>query len=380
MTKKNIQLFTPKYRVEECLEKIKECLEIGWTGIGFKTVELENEWKNYTGLANAHFLNSATAGLHLAFEILKEEKNWNDEDEVITTPITFVSSNHAILYTKLKPIFADIDEYGCLDPKSVLERITPKTKAILFVGLGGNTGQYKEIEEICKEKNIALVLDAAHMAGSYLDEEIAGKESDVIIYSFQAVKNMPTFDSGMICFKNSAYDQIARKKSWLGIDKDTFSRTADGGNYKWKYDVPYVGYKYNGNSIAASVGLAQLKYLEEDNMRRREIAEIYDEMLGKAESIKIVKIAKGCKSSRHLYQILIENRDQVLLELNKVGIHPGVHYIDNTEYRMYSYAKNTCPNAKKYSDHVISLPLHLNLKKSDIVYISEQLIKILSNV
>src|SRR5690606_10943953 len=115
--KKNIQLFTPKYKVDECLAAIKECLEIGWTGLGFKTVEIEEKWKEYTGLNNAHFLNSATAGLHLAIEILKEENGWNDDNEIITTPITFISSNHAILYNRLKPVFADIDEYGCLDPE-----------------------------------------------------------------------------------------------------------------------------------------------------------------------------------------------------------------------------------------------------------------------
>ena len=110
-----IQLFAPKFRVEECLAEIRECLEKGWTGIGFKTLEMEKAWKEYTGFPHAHFLNSNTSGLHLAFEIFKKKYGWLDGDEVITTPLTFVSVNHAILYANLKPIFADVDQYLCLD-------------------------------------------------------------------------------------------------------------------------------------------------------------------------------------------------------------------------------------------------------------------------
>ena len=159
-----IQLFKPKYRVEECLKEIQECLEIGWTGLGFKTVKFEEAWKEYTGLNNAHYLNSSTVGLDMAVEILKMEYGWNDNDEIITTPITFISTNHAILRNKMRPIFADIDNSLNLNPEDVRKKITNKTKAVMFVGLGGNTANLKEIEQICKEHDLKLILDAAHMA------------------------------------------------------------------------------------------------------------------------------------------------------------------------------------------------------------------------
>lgn len=131
---------------------MKECLDIGWTGLGFKTVEFEEAWKKYTGVSHAHFLNSATAGLHLAVKIFKEVGGWAEGDEVISTPITFVSTNHAILYEGLKVVFADIDQYGCLDPASIEERITNKTRAVIFVGLGGNAGQLTAVQELCKRR------------------------------------------------------------------------------------------------------------------------------------------------------------------------------------------------------------------------------------
>lgn len=363
-----IQLFTPTYDVEGCLNEIRECLEKGWTGLGFKTVQFEEAWKQYTGWEHAHFLNSATAGLNLAFEILKNENGWEDDAEVITTPITFISSNHAILLAGLKAVFADIDDTLCLDPKSVEERITDKTKAVLFVGIGGNTGHYKEIVQLCKKYDLKLILDAAHMAGTrYKDGEVPGQEADVVVYSFQAVKNLPTADSGMICFKNATYDKIVREMSWLGINKDTYARTNSAGTYKWRYDVEYVGNKYHGNSIMAAIGLVELKHLDRNNAYRRQLAEWYTVGFeGHEDKIKLVEIPDDCESSRHLFQIIVDKRDEMMLALNNQEIYPGVHYVDNTEYRMYAYANGTCPRARYVSDHVISLPMHLQMTFEDV--------------
>jgi dTDP-4-amino-4,6-dideoxygalactose transaminase len=362
-----IQLFVPTFEVEECLEEIRECLEKGWTGLGFKTVQFEDEWKKYTGLQNAHFLNSATSGLNVAFDILREEYGWEDENEVITTPLTFVSSNHAILLAGLKAIFADIDDTLCLDPKDVEKRISPRTKAVLYVGMGGNAGNYEQIVSLCKKYDLKLVLDAAHMSGTRINGEIPGKEAEVVIYSFQAVKNLPTADSGMICFKHSEFDEIVRKKTWLGINKDTYARTNSSGNYKWKYDVEYVGQKYHGNSIMAAIGLVQLRYLERDNAYRRQLAEWYTQGFAPyADKIRLVEIPEDCESSRHLFQIIVDDRDNLMLALNQAEIYPGVHYIDNTEYKMYSYAKGTCPKASYVSDHIISLPMHMRLSYEDV--------------
>ena len=142
----SIQLFKPKYRTEEVLNEIKECLEKGWTGLGFKTVQLEEDWKKYANFPHAHFVSSNTSGLQISLKVLKDVNKWKNNDEIITTPLTFISSNHSILYNNLTPVFADIDKSLCLDPKSVESRITKKTRAIMYVGIGGNIGQYKKIK------------------------------------------------------------------------------------------------------------------------------------------------------------------------------------------------------------------------------------------
>lgn len=370
---KTYQLFVPTYRIQECLDEIKICLEKGWTGLGFKTIEFEEAWKEYTGLPNAHFLNSATSGLHLAVKILKDYYLWENDAEVISTPVSFISSNHAISYEKLKVVFADVDDYICLDPKSIEERITNKTKAILFVGFGGNTGKLPEVVELCKKYNLKLILDAAHMSGTRLNGENPGKNADVVVYSFQAVKNLPTADAGMICFKEKELDSTCRKLSWLGINKDTFSRSTSDGAYKWRYDVEDVGFKYHGNSVMASIGLVQLKYLEQDNAYRRQLAKWYDKKFENTP-VKTTPTAPGCETSQHIYTIRIPDRDKTLLTLNSLNIFPGVHYLNNIKYRMYSYAEGTCPNAEDISNTILSLPLHLKLSKTDIDFIADSAI------
>jgi dTDP-4-amino-4,6-dideoxygalactose transaminase len=379
VVKHKIQLFTPTFRVQECLDEIRICLESGWTGLGFKTVEFEEAWKSYTGHRHAHFLNSATAGLNLGLKILKDRYGWSDGDEVISTPITFISTNHAILHANLKVAFADVDQFGCLDPASVEERINSRTRAVLFVGLGGNVGQLAKIRRICERNNLRLILDAAHMAGTRLYGDTRLDGSDVVVYSFQAVKNLPTADSGMICFADIESDRVARQLSWLGIDKDTFTRTQSGGAYKWHYHVTQPGYKYHGNSIMAAIALVQLRYVDQDNAYRRQLSKWYDDELQNSNSVLRVPMSEECEPSRHLYQIRVTRRDEVLLGLNSLGIYPGVHYRTNTDYTMYSHLSHTCPNAIAFSNEVISLPLHLRMTSKDVSTICKSLLDIVDS-
>jgi dTDP-4-amino-4,6-dideoxygalactose transaminase len=366
-----IQLFVPTFRIEECLAEIRECLERGWTGLGYKTVEFEDAWKQYTGLPHAHFLNSATSALHLAVRLLKERDGWQDGDEVITTPLTFVSTNHVLLHENLRPVFADVDESLCLDPDSVAKRITDKTRAVMFVGLGGNIGRLPEIVRLCRRHKLRLIFDAAHLAGTRWHGTHVGGEADVACFSFQAVKNLPTADSGMICFADGDFDADVRKWTWLGINKDTYSRTISQGAYKWYYEVEHAGFKYHGNSIMAALGLVGLKYLDQDNAYRRQLATWYEAELDGAPGVDVVPVASGCESSRHLFQIRVAHRDEIMVALNGLQIFPGVHYRDNTSYPMYAAAHGSCPQAHRASEEIISLPMHMGLQHRDVMRVCQ---------
>lgn len=380
-----IQLFKANFAVEACLKQVRECLEKGWTGMGFKTVELEEAWKEYTGHKYAYYLNSNTAGLYMAVDTLKEVCGWDNGDEIISTPLTFISTNHAIAKNNMNAVFADVDDTLCLDPQSVEEHITDKTRAVIFVGLGGNTGRLGEVIKICKNYGLKLIIDAAHMAGTrYRDGSIPGAngEADITVYSFQAVKNLPTGDSGMICTDDAELDEIFRKKAWLGINKDTYTRAMNKeGTYKWKYNVEYVGDKYNGNSIMAGIALAQLPFLDRDNAYRRTLAQWYtDEFAQYPNQIGLVTVLDDCISSRHLYQIFVNDRDGLMMYLNANDVYPGVHYMSNTEYSMYSYAKGSCVNADFASNHIISLPMHMEISHKDVKYIAKLVVKYLMDI
>lgn len=374
-----IQMFAPVYDVDACLAGIKDCLEKGWTGLGYKTIEFENRWKDYTGLANAHFLTTGTAGLNLALETMKEYYGWADGDEVISTPLTFVATNNAILFAKLRPVFADVDDSLCLAPESVEDRITEKTKAVVFVGLGGNTGSFYDIVDLCKKRNLKLILDAAHMAGTRYRGKHIGKEADAVIFSFHVTKNLSLAEGGMLCFRDRELDAITRKKEFNGIDKSHSVHGEEKIN-KWDYDVRYLSDATNGNSIIASLGIAQLPHLDAENSIRREIARRYDDCLGDyPEKIKLVEYNPECESARWLYQIIVKDRDGLMKYLMEQDIGCGIHYPVNSLYWMYAEQYGTCPNAEFISEHVLTLPLHIRLSQDDISYICKLIITYLED-
>ena len=359
-----IPLFKPKFRTLDCMERMSAVLNSGWTGYGEECLAFEKEWRTYTNFPNAHFINSNTSGLHLALEIFKREFGWPSSAEILTTPLTFIATNHVIVQTGLKPRFVDVDDQLCMDLNSLKSRFSPDCRAVIFVGIGGNNGQLSEISDFCKQNGLMLILDAAHMAGTMEKGYQVGAMADCTVFSFQSVKNLPTADSGMICFRMKYFDEIVRKLSWMGIDKTTFTRARSSG-YKWDYEVDSLGYKYHGNAVMAAIGRSALSYLDADNKKRRNLAEVYSGVLRHSENLKIVKQRSGIESSRHLFQILVNEREYLIDALAKRGVGTGVHYKNNLEYKMYSEQFSFAPNAAKLSRKVLSLPLYVDMDPCD---------------
>ena len=379
MDKKVIQLFRPKYEVEDCLNSIRKVLESGWTGLGPQSSELEKQWNAYTGSKNAHFVSSATAALHLAVRLLDLPKG----SVIATTPLTFISTNAAIVYEGHKPCFCDVGADLSLSFASVKKAIEEKgAKAVMWVHYGGNVSKdfYDLIEYIHnegKDRKIQVIEDCAHAAGAfYWDHTRVGSRYDTIsCFSFHSVKNMPIFDGGMICVPTPEMDVRVRKLSWLGIDKSTYSRTISGSNevYKWSYDVPELGWKYNGNDIAASIGLVQLKYLDRDNAYRKALYDKYLWYLGleKASSVPTTRgytwMEHNEGSSHHLMVARVDKRDGLMASMKANGFAPGVHYLPNYKFpAMWDYDHTLCENVESLSQHIISLPNHLEMTFGDV--------------
>ena len=353
--------------VEECLDSIRECLEIGWTGSGYKTTQFEEAWSTYNEIDETIFVASNTAGIDLTIRGMKIHYCWEDDDEIISTALTFVSANHSILLNGLSPIFADVDETLCLDPNSVENLINSKTKAVIYTGIGGNSANLEKIREICNQKSIALIIDAAHMAGTSLRGKSIASIGDATIYSFQSVKNLPTADSGAIYIRDSELRDSVRKLSWLGISSDTFTRTKSGA-YKWEYEVEDIGLKANGNSIMAAIAIEQLRVLDRDNEMRRAIVLQYKEGIKESKDLSWVEVPDPESSSCHLAQIIVKMglREKLIDYLDSIGIDTGVHYRLNSRYPMYAHLYCSTPRAEDLESQILSLPLHLRLTKDDI--------------
>lgn len=362
---RNIPLFAPTFDVDACLEQVRMCLEKGWTGIGFKTVEFESAFGQYIGKPYCHFVNSNTNGVHLLLEVLKRTRGWKDGDEVISTALTFVSTNHSIVHAGFKPVFADIDESLCVNCTTVEAAITSRTRAVLYVSIGGNSGDIEALVSLCRKRGIVLIHDAAHAAGARHNGRHLSDYADYSVFSFQAVKNLPTGDSGLVVLANATEDTLARRLSWCGINKDTYARSKDG--YKWLYAVEEVGFKYHGNSIMAGIAIAQLAQLDHGNQRRREIAAAYRAALANQSGVRYIPHVNEDESSRHLVQFFCKRRDALINYLGDRGIGTGVHYLPNTHYPMY--AEQMVPVTERLSREIITLPIHLRLSDDDLAFI-----------
>jgi len=275
MATKLVQLFHPKYRVDECLAEIREVLESGWTGYGPKSAQFEKEFCNFLGVKQGVFLNSATAALHIALRLL----DLPPQSRVATTPITFCSTNHVILYEGLTPVFCDVNPKTlCLSFDSIKKAIEEGAKAVLWVHYGGYVSSdfYQLMDYIdTYATHVKVIEDCAHAAGSfYFNKKRVGSwGGNLACFSFQAVKNLPSSDSGFLVVPQLHLER-AKRLAWLGIDKSTYARTSSQKGeelYKWRYSISELGWKYNGNDIVAAVCLTQLKYLDADNAYRKQI-------------------------------------------------------------------------------------------------------------
>ena len=358
-----IPIFRPSMGEEE-IEAVAEVLKSGWIGLGPKTKEFEERFAEYIGTEYAVALNSCTAALHLALNVLGINSG-----EVITTPITFVSTAHAIIYNNATPVFADVQEDTLnIDPVDIERKITEKTKAIIPVHYGGHVCDMDEILDIASEHDLYVIEDAAHACGAEYKGKKAGSLSDIGCFSFHAVKNLATGDGGMITTNDEGVYEKLLKLRWLGINKSTYQRDAKG--YSWYYDVESVGFKTHMNDITAAIGLVQLKKLDKMNAKRREIVKRYNEAFEDFDWIEMPVEKEYVKSSLHNYAIKVNkgDRNELIAHLAEKGVSAGVHYMPLYIHPIYKKLRveGNCPIADSVWRKVVILPLYPDMTEKDV--------------
>lgn len=363
-----IPVFRPSMGDDE-VRAVEQVLRSGWIGLGPKTKEFEEQFAGYVGVEHAVALNSCTAALHLALKIMGVEGG-----EVITSPMSFVSTNHAILYNNATPVFADIEEDTLNMRLDEIERlIGPKTRAILLVHYGGHPCDMDPILDIVGNRGIRIIEDAAHACGAEYKKKKIGSIGDATCFSFHAVKNLAIGDGGMITVHDAAAAERLRKLYWLGISRGTWDRSKDKA-YKWEYDVEEVGYKYHLNDILAAIGIVQLKKLDRANARRRELVSKYNHAFSDIGWLKTPVEKDYAKSANHNYVIKVTDtrRDALVEYLAANDISTGVHYIPNHLYEMYRPYYRRLPVAERVWHQLVTLPLFPDLTDIEQEHIIEK--------
>lgn len=336
---------------------VKEVLDSGMLVQGPKVKEFEKKFAELCGTKYAIATNSGTAAIHSSLYSIGVKHG----DEVITSPFTFVASANPIIMQRGKVIFADIKEDTFnIDPESIKNRLTAKTKAIIAVDLYGQVADYEKIKEVINGKDIKVIEDACQAVNASLDGEKAGSFGDCAAFSFYATKNMITGEGGILTTNNGEYAELAKRFRHHGQSEKT------------RYEYYDLGYNYRMMDLQAAIGLAQLDQLNEFTEKRIQNAKYLSESLNKLDFVKSPYIKPNIKHVFHQYTIKVNEviRDKLVEHLKSKGIVCGIYYPKPLHLHPFflkmGYKKGDFPIAEKVSKQVISLPIHPALTQEDL--------------
>jgi dTDP-4-amino-4,6-dideoxygalactose transaminase len=369
---------------EEEKAAVLEVLAASAPSCGPKVKAFEEAFAAYCNASYGLAATSATTGLELAMIAA----NIGPGDEVITTPISWISTANVITARGARAVFADVDEHTLnLDPASVKTKITSKTKAILPVHLYGQCCDMDALNAIARPAGIAVIEDAAHAAGAEYKGRKAGSLGDIGVFSFHQQKNMVTLgEGGMVTTSNQEfYERMLSYRSlccrtydpkgkYLPIDE---SVQPMGMRY-WYLEFDGIGFNYRMTDMQAAVGLVQLAKLDSLNGRRIEIAARYAEELAGIPGLDLLRIEPDRKHVFHIFGVLVRpdfamSKEEFMWELyTKKGIKVWSHYMPihlTQAYRELGHKEGECPIAERLFDQYVSIPIHPRMTDASIQYV-----------
>ena len=352
------------------IQAVVDVLKSDYLTCGPKITELEEKLCKLTGAKYAVVCSNGTAALHMACMAAGVEPG----DEVITTPITFAASANCALYCGAKPVFADInDRTYNIDPEKVKEVTTDKTKAVVAVDFTGQSVELDALKAHCKENNLVLIEDGAHVIGTKYKGQPNGSIADMTTFSFHPVKTVTGGEGGAVMTNNEEYYQKLLLARSHGITRDTalMEEEPHGG---WYYEQVDLGYNYRMTDMQAGLLISQLDKLPMFSQRRKEIVAKYNEAFLQMPEIQVQEEIPESDTTRHLYILRIRpemlkiNRREFFDALAAENIMCNVHYIPTyyfPHYQRLGYEKGICPKAEKLYDEMMSLPLYYGMTDQD---------------
>lgn len=370
-----------QYIDDDDIRAVVEVLKSDYLTCGPKITELERKLCDLTGAKYAVVCSNGTAALHIA--VLSA--GVGEGDEVITTPITFAASANCALYCGARPVFADIDpETYNIDPAKVEAAITPRTRAVVAVDYTGQSADLAPLLKVCREHDLKLIEDGAHVIGTKYKGQMNGSIADMTMFSFHPVKTVTGGEGGVILTNDEElYKRLLLFRSH-GITRDTeqMEHEPDG---PWYYEQIDLGYNYRMTDIQASLLISQLDKLPMFVRRRKEIAARYNEAFARLPELFVQREIPESDTTRHLYILRIVperlkiDRRQFFEALAAENVCCNVHYIPVYYFPYYEklgYRKGLCPNAEKLYEEIISLPLYYGMSDADVESVIEAVTKI----
>lgn len=359
-----------QYIDEADIQAVTEVLRSDFLTCGPKVAELESKLCDITGASCCTTVSNGTAALHAACLAA----GIGPGDEVITTPITFAASANAILYCGGTPVFADIDPRTyTIAPKSIEERITTRTKAVIAVDFTGQACDYDTIRSICRKHRLLLIEDAAHSIGTTYRGKPVGSIADLTTFSFHPVKTITAGEGGAVTCRDAELAQRVLLAARHGITRDP-ALLRERGNSNWYYEQQMLGYNYRLTDIQCALAISQLEKLDQFAARRKELVRKYDEAFKELPEVFVQEENEGSDTVRHLY-ILRLNLDRLrcgrrefydALQAENIGVN--VHYIPVYYFPYYQelgYRKGLCPEAEAYYESCLTLPLFYGMTDED---------------
>ena len=355
---------------EQDLSAVADVLRSDWLTTGPKVGEFEEALASAVGARHAVAVSSGTAALHAA----AFAAGIGPGDEVITTPLTFCATSNCVLYQGGTPVFADVSPDTInLDPAQVEARFTKQTKAVIAVDYAGHPAELDTLAKLAHDRGALLIEDACHALGAEYSGRRIGSQADLTVFSFHPVKHITTGEGGMVTTDDAGLAHRLRIFRSHGIDSDPHLRQERG---LWQYDMSELGYNYRLPDIACVLGISQLKRLDENLRRRREIANRYTAAFRKLTGIIPPAVRQQANPAWHLYPIRVDasklrgGRAAFFRALRAENIGVNVHYIPvhmHSYYRnRFGYKGGEFPVAESAYEQLISLPMFHGMSDSDV--------------
>lgn len=371
-----INVFQPTIGDEE-LAAVAEVFASNWLGHGPRTKEFEERFAAHLGIDPGHvlFINSATAGLFLATELL----GIGPGDDVVMPSASFVAAGNAVASTGARLVFCDVDE-RTMNPTSahIEQALTPDTKAVLILHYGGHPGEVAAIARLCQERGIRLIEDAACAVASTADGKACGTFGDVAMWSFDAMKVLVTGDGGMLYVRDPELALRAKRLAYHGLEQSSGFSAARVSHRWWELNVKDFGRRVVGNDLTAAIGLVQLARLPEFVARRRAISELYGRLLGEVDGVVLPpEVPAGQTSSHYFYWVQLDPaiRDLVAADLLEDGVYTTFRYPPLHKVPAYGPDHAELPGTEASSENTLLLPLHQGLDDEDVFKVAAVLRK-----